>query len=121
MYSLWFVQWDFTRRDHPGNLGRVSGSGLISAAVLTTGGADNAVYFTGEHFVVGLLFPVLSLVKQSLYFTRVPPTLVHSNVFQILTVCSVLNFYQLDISLVEICFIYTLKLGVGGCLVSVCP
>ena len=30
MHSLWFVQWDFTRRDHPGNLGRVSGSGLVS-------------------------------------------------------------------------------------------
>ena len=29
--------------------------------------------------------------------------------------CSVLNLlYQLDILLVEICFIYTLKLGVGG-------
>ena len=29
--------------------------------------------------------------------------------------CSVLNFlYQLDISLVEICFIYTLKLETGG-------
>ena len=29
--------------------------------------------------------------------------------------CSVLNlFYQLDISLIEICFIYTLKLGIGG-------
>ena len=23
------VQWDFTRRDHPGNPGRVSGSGLV--------------------------------------------------------------------------------------------
>ena len=29
--------------------------------------------------------------------------------------CSVLNFlYQLDISLVDVCFIYTLKLGIGG-------
>ena len=29
--------------------------------------------------------------------------------------CSVLNFlYQLDISLPEICFVYTLKLGTGG-------
>ena len=29
--------------------------------------------------------------------------------------CSVLNFlYQLDISLVEICFVYTLKLGTKG-------
>ena len=37
--------------------------------------------------------------------------------FQILTGCSVLNsLYQLDISLVEIYFIYTLKLGIGGCL-----
>ena len=31
--------------------------------------------------------------------------------------CSVLNFlYQLDISLAAICFIYTLKLGIRGCL-----
>ena len=30
MYSLWFVQWDFTRRDHPGNFGRVFGSGLVN-------------------------------------------------------------------------------------------
>ena len=29
-YSLRIVQWDFTRRDHPGNPGRVSGSGLVS-------------------------------------------------------------------------------------------
>ena len=29
--------------------------------------------------------------------------------------CNVLKFlYRLDISLVEICFIYTLKLGIGG-------
>ena len=41
--------------------------------------------------------------------------LIHPIVFQILMGCSVLNFlYRLDISLVEICFIYTLKLGAGG-------
>ena len=28
--SLGIVQWDFTRRDHPGNPGRVSGSGPVS-------------------------------------------------------------------------------------------
>ena len=40
--------------------------------------------------------------------------LVHPNVFRILMGCSVLNFlYQLDISLVEICFVYMLKLGTG--------
>ena len=27
--SVGIVQWDFTRRDHPGNLGMVSGSGLV--------------------------------------------------------------------------------------------
>ena len=29
MHSLWFVQWDFTRRDHPGNPGGVSGSSPV--------------------------------------------------------------------------------------------
>ena len=50
-----------------------------------------------------------------MHFTRAPPALVLTNVFRIMMGCSVLNLlYQLDISLVEICFIYTLKLGVGG-------
>ena len=53
-------------------------------------------------------------MKQFLHFTKAPPTLIHPNVFRILMGCSVLKFlYQLDISLVEICFIYTLKLGIG--------
>ena len=61
--------------------------------------------------------PISSLVKQFLHFTRAPSALVHPNVFRILMGCNVLNLiFQLDISLVEICFIYTLKLGVGGCL-----
>ena len=34
MHSLWFVQWDFTRRDHPGNLGRVPGSGPVIIQVV---------------------------------------------------------------------------------------
>ena len=77
--------------------------------------ADNAVYFTREQFAAGLRFPVSLLVKQFLQVTRAPPVLIHSNVFQILMGCSVLNFlYLLDISLVEICFVYTLKLGIGG-------
>ena len=46
---------------------------------------------------------------------RAPPVLVHLNAFQILMGCSVLNsLYQLYISLVKICFIYTLRLGTGG-------
>ena len=81
----------------------------------TIGEVDNAVYFTWEQFVAGLCFPVLLLVKQFLHITRAPPALIHLNVFQILMGCNVLNFlYQLDIFLVEICFIYMLKLGTGG-------
>ena len=64
----------------------------------TIGGADNVVYFTSDQFVVGLRFPVSSLVKQFLHFTRAPPALVHSNIFQIIMGCNVLNLlYQLDI------------------------
>ena len=32
-YSLGIVQWDFTRRDHPGNPRRVSGSGLVNMTI----------------------------------------------------------------------------------------
>ena len=85
------------------------------AVVSTVGGVDHVVYFTWEQFVVGLRFPILSLVKQFLHFTRAPHVLIHPNVFRILMGCSVLNFlYQWDISLVELCFIYTLNLGIGG-------
>ena len=56
-------------------------------------------------------------MKQFLHFTRAPPALIHPNVFRILMGCSVQNLlYQLDIFLVEICFIYTLKVEVRGCL-----
>ena len=77
----------------------------------------NVVYFTREQFSTGLHLPIPSLVKQFLHFTRATPVLIHPNVFRIIMGYSVLNsLYQLDISLVEICFIYTLKLGIGGCM-----
>ena len=83
--------------------------------VPTIKGADNAIYFTREQFAARLRFPIPSLVKQFLHFTRAPSALIHPNVFRILIGYSVLKFlYQLDISLVAICFIYTLKLGIEG-------
>ena len=76
---------------------------------------DGAVYFTREHLAVGLRFPVSSLIKKFLHFSGAPPTLIHRIIIRILTGCSVLNLlYQLDISLVEVFFIYTLKLAHGG-------
>ena len=78
----------------------------------TMGGEHNAVFFTREHLVAGLFFPVPAIVKQVLHFTRAPPTLIHPNTIRILTGCSVLNLlYQLDLSLVEICFAYFLRVS----------
>ena len=51
------------------------------ATVSIVGGADNVVYFTLEHFVDRLHFPISSLVNQLLHFTRAPHVLIHPNVF----------------------------------------
>ena len=76
---------------------------------------DSVVYFTWEQLTAELRFPISSLVKQFLHLSRAPPAVIHPNVIRILTGCSVLNLlYQMDISLVEVCFIYTLKLGHEG-------
>ena len=76
---------------------------------------DNAIYFTREQLATGFRLPISCLVKQFLHFSGAPPTLIHPNVIRILTGCSILNLlYQLDILLVEVCFIYTLKLGHRG-------
>ena len=88
-----------------------------SPAAPTIGKEDNVVYFTREQFTARLRFFVKSLVMKFLHFTRAPLALVHQNVYRILMGCSMLKLlYQLNILLVEICFIYTLKLRVGGCL-----
>ena len=81
----------------------------------TLGGEHNTMFFTSEQLATELRFPMLALVKQFLYFTRELSVLVHPNVIRILIGCSVLNFlYQLDLSLVEICFAYSLILRRGG-------
>ena len=81
----------------------------------TVGGEDNAVFFTREQLATGLRFLVPSLGKQFLHFTRVSPALVHPNVVRILIGCCVLNLlYQLNLSLVEVCFAYTLMVAQGG-------
>ena len=81
----------------------------------TLGGEHNVVFFNQEQLAVRLRFPVPALVEQFLHFTRALPSLVHPNVIRILIGCSVLNFlYQLELSLVEICFAYSLILRRGG-------
>ena len=81
----------------------------------TMGEEYNVVFFTREQLVAELRFPVSFLVKQFLHFTRAPPAYIHPNVIRILTGCCVLNLlYQLDLSLVEVCFAYTLRLAHDG-------
>ena len=81
----------------------------------TLGGEHNGVFFTREHLAAGLCFPVPSIVKQFLHFTRAPLALIHPNVIRILIGSFVLNhLYELDLSLVEIFIIYFLRIGPGG-------
>ena len=81
----------------------------------TLDGEHNGVFFTREHLTAKLRFPVPAIVKQFLHFTRAPPALVHPNVICILIGCYVLNhLYQLDLSLVELCIIYFLRIGQGS-------
>ena len=88
---------------------------LDGSAFSTVGQTDNVVFFTQEQFAAELHFPVSSLVKQFLHVTQAPLALIHSNIIRILMGYGVLNsLYRPDISLVEICFVYTLKLGTGG-------
>ena len=78
----------------------------------TLGGEHNGVFFTREHLVAGLRFPMPAIVKQFLHFTRASLALVHPNVIRILIGSCVLNhLYQLDLSLVEILIIYSLSIG----------
>ena len=81
----------------------------------TLGGDQNGVFFTQEHLVARLRFPVPALVKQFLHFTRAPLALIHPNVIYILIGCCVLNhLYQLTLSLVELCIIYFLRIWQGS-------
>ena len=88
---------------------------LNGSTISIVGEVDNAVYFTQERFAAGLCFPVSSLLKQFIHVSWAPLVLIHPNLIRILMGYSVLNLlYRLGISLVKICFIYTLKLGTGG-------
>ena len=80
----------------------------------TLSGEHNGVFFTREHLVAGLCFPVPAIVKQFLHFTRAPLTLIHPNMIRILIGSCVLNhLYHLDLMLVELFIIYFLNVGSG--------
>lgn len=72
----------------------------------------SVIIFSKEHFNVGLFFPLSSLFKQILYFTKISPVFLYSNAVRILMGCSILNMlYYLDFSLLEVLFVYTVKMS----------
>ena len=78
--------------------------------VSTEKSEDNAIFFTKEQFNAGLRFPLPSLVKEFLHFTQIPPTYIHPNMVRVLMRCNILSMlFNLDLSLLEILFIYSIK------------
>ena len=81
-------------------------------AVSTEKAEDNAIIFSNEQFKAGLRFPLPSLFKEFLHFTQNPPAFIHPNIVQVLMGCSVLSLlFNLDLSLLEVLFVYSLKKG----------
>ncbi|RVW59279.1 hypothetical protein CK203_113065 [Vitis vinifera] len=73
---------------------------------------NNAIYFTKEQFNVGLRFPLPSLFKEFFHFTQIPPAYIHPNMVRVLMGCSILSvLFDLDLSLLEVIFIYSIKKG----------
>ena len=74
--------------------------------------AQDAIFFSKEQFNVRLHFPLPYLLKQFLHYTQIPPAHIHPNIIRVLMECSILNMlFHLDISLLEVIFIYSIKKG----------
>ena len=72
----------------------------------------DAIVFSKEHFNAGLQFSLSSLFKQFLHFTKILSAFLHPNVVRVLMGCSMLSMlYHLDLSLLEVLFIYTIKMS----------
>ena len=86
---------------------------LMDGEVMTTEKSeDNAIFFTKEQFNAGLRFPLPSLFKEFLHFTQIPPSYIHPNMVRVLMGCSILSMlFNLDLSLLEVFFVYSLKKG----------
>ena len=70
------------------------------------------MYFTKKQFVVRLYIPIPSFFKQFLYFTQILTVFLHPNVIRVLMGYSVLDMlFQLDLSLLELLFVYTVKMS----------
>ena len=86
---------------------------LVDGQVISTKkSADNAIYFSKEQFNAGLRFPLPSLFKEFLHLTQILPAYIHPNIVPVHMGCSILNMlFNLDLSLLEVFFIYSIKKG----------
>ena len=86
---------------------------LVDRGAMTTQkAANNTIYFSNEQFNAGLCFSFLFLFKEFLHDTEIPPAYVHPNIVRVLMGCNILNMlFNLDLSLLEVLFVYTIKKG----------
>ncbi|RVW90056.1 hypothetical protein CK203_035901 [Vitis vinifera] len=76
----------------------------------TEKGEENVILFTKEQFNAGLRFPLPALFKEFLHFSQIPPIFIHPNLVRVLMGCSIINMlYSLDLTLLEVFFVYSLK------------
>ena len=74
VYFLGIVQWDLTRRDHPGNTGRVSGSSPVISLVCSNSVATSLLLLRPDSLLLHGLMVATSFVVTTLfsqYFSRV--------------------------------------------------
>ena len=80
--------------------------------VSTEKAEGNAIIFSKEQFNARLRFPLPALFKEFLHFSQIPPAFIHPNIVRVLMGCSIINMlYNLDLSLLEVLFVYSLKKG----------
>lgn len=74
--------------------------------------SHNAMYFNKEQFVARLHLPLPFLFKQFLNFTQISLAFFHPNVAWVLMGCNILDMlYRLNLSLLEVLFIYMVKMS----------
>ena len=74
--------------------------------------SHNVIFFNKKQFNAGLRLPFPSLFKQFLHFTKIPSAFIHLKVVRVLMGCNIMDmFFHLDLSLLEVIFVYTVKMS----------
>ena len=79
--------------------------------------SPNAIFFSKDQFNARLRLPLPSLFKQFIHFTKISSAFIHSNAIYVLMGCNILDMlFHLDLSLLEVLFVYTIKMSMKGIL-----